>query len=397
MRSINGRQIGNVDSGWHGHLAAGSGEVHMSRPRLVLSVLVLAVAASALPVAAQSRIVIGDPVFTVPEDDPVRSFASLITDALAEGLQNGGQCAGVVSNNDLRSLVDLERLKQMLGADDPNSMLADLVGGIGADTVVTITVGKVGSTYVVNTSAKGSTRTGGASEQSSSSGGVPDAAKKAGKSLGQSIGCGTSPRTAGSTPFFWEGTLTYEVTATATSSSTGSGGTSALEKTAHLRDNIEVRGLSKPVGETDFHEIGKHRLVSKNVSFCFSTGDAEPNSTDQLTTSDTTGGGKIEPSVDISIEDGMLHIVVSVNDELPRLQKETVTATGVSCGKPSPPFNSTHETPDVTTEVEGLRSVDVTVPFDKTQATQAGTKNWPVESSSGLKGTATLTWNLTGK
>ncbi len=369
----------------------------MSCPRLVLSVLALAVAVSALPVAAQSRIVIGDPVFTVPEDDPVRSYASLITDALAEGLQNGGHCAGVTSNNDLRSLVDLERLKQMIGFDDPNAMLADLVGGIGADTVVTITVGKVGSTYIVNTSAKGGTRAGGASQQSSSAGGVPDAANKAGTSLGQSIGCGTSPRATGSTPLFWEGTLTYEVSATATSSTTGSGGTSTLEKTAHLRDNIEVRGVSKPVGGTDFHETAKHRLVSKNVAFCYSTGNVEPNSTDQLTTSDTTGVGRIEPSVDISIEDGMLHIEVSVNDEVPRLQKETVTATGISCGKPSPPLNSTHESASVTIEVEGLRSVDVTVPFDKAQATQAGTKSWPVESSSGLKGTATLTWKLTGQ
>ncbi len=363
------------------------------RARPCLFVLFVALLA-AVPARGQSRIFVGDPSFSLPDGDPLSASGPSILDAFAEGLQNDGHCAGVTSMSDLRDMARFENLKQLLGASGDADAAEALAGALGADRVAAVSVGRVGTRYVVNARGVGGAgNSTGVTETAASAPGVFAAAKKAGGRLGQAMGCGNP-----AIPLFFEGTLVYEVTYKKADNQTNEAGTSSLETTSHRRDEIEVRGVRPAIGRADIDEVSHIRVTTaEHLSQCAAPGGYRdlPVSSDQRTEMVAKGSGSTEPSVEIDIDGSELRIVGSVSDSIPRVMQQTDTSAGVTCGKPFGPDTTTSSSEAVSTSVDGI-NFEIRVPFDKRQATQAGSKSWPVELND-MRGTATLTWKLAGR
>lgn len=108
----------------------------------VLLCLVLPAAA-----AAQKPIRLAAPGFTgVNVDDKVANFFS---EHFAQRLSINGIL--VISSSEVEALVGLERQKQLMGcSEDSSSCLTELANALGADGIITGSVGKFGSIYQVN-------------------------------------------------------------------------------------------------------------------------------------------------------------------------------------------------------------------------------------------------------
>ncbi|MFN7135562.1 MAG: hypothetical protein ACK4N5_26055, partial [Myxococcales bacterium] len=75
--------------------------------------------------------------------------ADLFTDALVGELRKD-PALQVMGTSDVRALLGLEKERQLLGCAEDESCLQEIAGGLGVDRVVNGSVGRVGSSLVVN-------------------------------------------------------------------------------------------------------------------------------------------------------------------------------------------------------------------------------------------------------
>lgn len=78
--------------------------------------------------------------------------AELFTDSLANGLRRVKNLS-VVTQTDLAAVLDVEQQRQLLGCGGDNACLVELGGALGVDRIVHGSVGRIGSSLIVNLSA----------------------------------------------------------------------------------------------------------------------------------------------------------------------------------------------------------------------------------------------------
>jgi hypothetical protein len=112
--------------------------------RVVLSILVIAL--PAVSSAAKPRLAI---LSVRVEAGLAQGIANLLAEILSNDVQQA-QRYEVITGSDVVAMLQMEQQKQMLGACNEASCLAELGGALGADLLVDASVGLVGSVRVVS-------------------------------------------------------------------------------------------------------------------------------------------------------------------------------------------------------------------------------------------------------
>jgi hypothetical protein len=79
--------------------------------------------------------------------------ASLLTDVVAKAITDvrpGGDRIQVITSSMMASVLGLERQKQLLGCKDDSSCLVEVGNALGADLLISASVGKLGNTYLLS-------------------------------------------------------------------------------------------------------------------------------------------------------------------------------------------------------------------------------------------------------
>ena len=114
----------------------------------MLAALLLAVATQAADSAAPATCKLAMLTLVaqgLPEGEA--HLGPLLTDALASEIAATTKC-DVVTENDMKDMLDFEAVKQQCGLDS-DSCMAEIGGALGVDRVVGGSVGKIGASYVV--------------------------------------------------------------------------------------------------------------------------------------------------------------------------------------------------------------------------------------------------------
>ena len=80
-----------------------------------------------------------------------KSTAETLTDIVTVSLKKLG-VFDVISRSDIQQMLNFEESKQLVGCTSNSSCIAEIGGALGVARVVTGSVGKVGSSYVINLS-----------------------------------------------------------------------------------------------------------------------------------------------------------------------------------------------------------------------------------------------------
>ena len=343
----------------------------------------LALALAAAPAAAQERkVLVSDPSFQTP-GDPVEQLAATLLDSFTAALDSSTEC-DILSSNDLRAMVSLEQARQLLGGGDA-AFVDEIIGSLGADTLVVWQIGRLGGTYVVNARAL---RDGSGVASSTTRASNLDLLQGAVQQAGAQVGAALDCRKPG------VDYVIYKIEATFEQREQTAGHTSALTGTVTRIDTIEIPPgfFATPTGRARVDEVMRSEVLGvEHMSQCPSpTGFRDfPAKLDQFFETRTVAEGATEPSVDIEDEGAFVRIEASVSEFLPRTHTKRDWSNGYACGRPTPPTDSTDTSDAVSMAIEGI-NFDIVIPRDGSTSVQQ-----PFELN-GWKGTATLTWKPKG-
>jgi len=356
--------------------------------------LTLAAALTVLPAIAhaQATVMVADPTFQ-PDTDPIAGNAATLLELFSTKLDDATECR-VTSKDDLRVILKMESLRQVLGGGQPApGMVEELAGALGSDTLVVWSIGRLGNTYVVNGRALRAMRAvagAAATATTTTTTGVIEAVSAVATKLGQALKC----------PKPGVDYLIYEVSLTSDNDDVTEIRTITSRRRFRRTDTIEIPpGLfASPSGSVDLEQNEHWTIVSKpGISQCPGPDGYRnlPSKSDSSTDGIATAQGPTEPGVEISYEGGEIKIAGQVDDENRPIWNETQRTTGIACGEPTEPTEVTN-TSDSRSVAINNASFDLRVPLDGSKTIQSGTRSWPMELNE-WKGTMTLTWRLSGR
>jgi hypothetical protein len=172
------------------------------KPLLCLPVLAL-LAASALPAQKTQTVVIEIKGQNGPAADAVASYLEGQIESL---LLDQYPCVDVISDTDIKSLLDNERERRLLGGED-SDLLSNLAGALGAQTVITIDVNTTSSQTLMSASAMNMT-TAQPTDKGAKVTGNGDAALDGAEALAKEFVAGLTAL-KGVCDIHWKGTISY--------------------------------------------------------------------------------------------------------------------------------------------------------------------------------------------
>jgi hypothetical protein len=297
---------------------------------LCLPVLAL-LAASVLPAQKAQSVVIQIKGQNGPGADAVASY---LEGQIESMILDQYPCVDVISDSDIKSLLDNERQRKLLGGED-SDLLSNMAGALDAQTVITINVSTTGSQTLMNAGAM-NMKTAQPTDKGAKVTGNGDAALDGAEALAKEFVSGLSAL-KGVCDIHWKGTISYHerqnASASTSAHTTGGGGASSESTTTTkwvLDDLVEVMLMPMSLGGSGANNPMarfSHGFSNQSVNLTNSSGTdwcREPDSNPKLegygesdlgVTSEASGEKSWKAPVSISLaSDGSYEITISWED-----------------------------------------------------------------------------------